>query len=355
MVPLLSVITRKSNSVMYAIVGSVVGLVIIFMVLLAVLFYLRRRKANDWWCIDEDQIKVVQRDGASRHTSTNSISSFRSNVSGMSGHSTRNRQLHTTTGMYRDQIVAVRRPKNLESKSKIVKEGVIKDFWAIHQLNHPNLCDVYGACLASKSTFLVSEYCSRGSLEDVLQNDELKLDWIVKFSMLNDIATGMKYLHSKFGPHSNLKSSNCLVDSTWKVKIADYGLHSLREAFASGVQENDGSAAVPGKDRKKGPEAFTEGEEGFYATTKKLLWTAPEKLRASHFSIAAVSTREQDVYSFGIILDEIANENMPYSVCEEEPQAIIKKIKDGVRFRPIIPAENCPAELIQVSLNEFIQ
>ncbi len=39
----------------------------------------------------------------------------------------------------------------------------------------------------------------------------------------------MNYLHNSYiGSHGNLKSSNCVVDSRFVLKIADYGLASFR-------------------------------------------------------------------------------------------------------------------------------
>lgn len=34
---------------------------------------------------------------------------------------------------------------------------------------------------------ILTEYCPKGSLQDVLENDQIKLDWIFKFSLIQDI------------------------------------------------------------------------------------------------------------------------------------------------------------------------
>jgi atrial natriuretic peptide receptor A len=48
---------------------------------------------------------------------------------------------------------------------------------------------------------------------------------------------GMSYLHSSdVRSHGSLKSSNCVVDSRFVLKITDFGLHSLR---ASGEDADD--------------------------------------------------------------------------------------------------------------------
>lgn len=42
---------------------------------------------------------------------------------------------------------------------------------------------------------------------------------------------GMNYLHNSYiGSHGNLKSSNCVVDSRFVLKITDYGLASFRSS-----------------------------------------------------------------------------------------------------------------------------
>ncbi len=45
--------------------------------------------------------------------------------------------------------------------------------------------------------------------------------------MIHDAVQGMLFLHSKGTIHADLKSPNLLVDSSWTVKVTDFGLAAL--------------------------------------------------------------------------------------------------------------------------------
>lgn len=90
-------------------------------------------------------------------------------------------------------------------------------------------------------TAMVFEYCSRGSLQDVLIMDEIKLDWSFRLSLLTDLVRGMRYLHSSgMRVHGALTSRNCVVDARWVLKVTDYGLNQFYEA--QGIQPTTKSA-----------------------------------------------------------------------------------------------------------------
>lgn len=109
---------------------------------------------------------------------------------------------------------------------------------------------------------VVSEHCARGSLQDLLAQRDIKLDWMFKSSLLLDLIKvcvrgrgpggrqgeepageprglrlpfpppfqGIRYLHHRGMPHGRLKSRNCVVDGRFVLKITDHGHGRLLEA-----------------------------------------------------------------------------------------------------------------------------
>ncbi|KAF1523368.1 Retinal guanylyl cyclase 2, partial [Eudyptula albosignata] len=166
----------------------------------------------------------------------------------------------------------------------------------------------------------VMEYCSRGSLEDLLRNEDMKLDWMFKSSLLMDLIKGIRYLHHRDFAHGRLKSRNCVVDGRFVLKITDYGYNELLEAQKC---------------------LYTQ------PPPEELLWTAPELLRDP--DMRRKGTFKGDIYSFAIILQEVIVRGPPYCMSELSAEEIIKKVKKPPPLcRPNIAPELAPLECIQV-------
>ncbi|KAG7458595.1 hypothetical protein MATL_G00222120 [Megalops atlanticus] len=156
------------------------------------------------------------------------------------------------TAVYKENICSIR---FLHVKSVSLSNELITELKQCRDLIHPNICCFLGASLEPPQPFLLTEYCPKGSLQDILRNDSIKLDWIFKYSLMLDIVKGMDYLHrSPVRFHGHLSSSNCVVDSRFVLKVTDFGLGQLR--------------------RKVKGETW-----GCCDDWHRMLWTAPELLR----------------------------------------------------------------------------
>ena len=93
-----------------------------------------------------------------------------------------------------------------------------------------------GGCVEIPNVAIVTEYCPKGGLNDVLENDEIPINWSFRFSFATDICKGMEYLHSRKICHGRLKSSNCLVDERWTLKVTGEAL--LIEFFSFVIKYN---------------------------------------------------------------------------------------------------------------------
>uniref|UniRef100_A0A3Q1DE13 Guanylate cyclase n=1 Tax=Amphiprion ocellaris TaxID=80972 RepID=A0A3Q1DE13_AMPOC len=133
--------------------------------------------------------------------------------------------LFTCTGIYDGRTVAIKR---IQTKTFSLSKTIRQEVKQVRELDHPNLCKFIGGCVEVPDVAIVTEYCPKGSLNDVLLNEEIPLNWGFRFSFATDIARGMSYLHQHRLCHGRLKSLNCVLDDRWVCKITDYGLRMYR-------------------------------------------------------------------------------------------------------------------------------
>ncbi|XP_063921313.1 receptor-type guanylate cyclase Gyc76C-like isoform X1 [Zophobas morio] len=261
------------------------------------------------WKIDRNEIhSYFERDVVSSPSRLSLVSASVTSYESRGG-----LQVFATTAQYRGVVVRI---KELTfSRKKDISRDVMKEMRLLRELRHDNINSFIGACVEPTSLLLVTDYCAKGSLYDIIENEDIKLDKMFIASLVHDLIKGMLYIHnSMLVCHGNLKSSNCVVTSRWVLQVTDFGLAEMRHCA-----END-----------------SIGEHQYY---RSLFWKAPEILRSP--SAYSRGTQKGDVYAFAIILYEILGRRGPFGTTGYEPKEIIDRVKreplDGEEcFRPDI-------------------
>ena len=76
------------------------------------------------------------------------------------------------------------------------------------------LCSFIGACVEPHCIIILTDYCAKGALSDILENPDIKLEPMFIASLIHDLIKAMLFLHgSDIVSHGRLRSSNCVVTS----------------------------------------------------------------------------------------------------------------------------------------------
>ncbi|GAV61254.1 LysM domain-containing protein/Pkinase_Tyr domain-containing protein [Cephalotus follicularis] len=178
-------------------------------------------------------------------------------------------------GLLHDQEVAIKRLTATKTKEFMAELRVLC------KVHHTNLVELIGYAASDDEFFLIYECAQKGSLRCHLHDHQNKghtsLSWIMRVQIALDAARGLEYIHEHTKTHyvhRDIKTSNILLDSSFRAKISDFGL-----------------AKLVGK--------TSDGE----ASTTKVVGTfgylAPEYLSNG------LATTKSDVYAFGVVLFEI--------------------------------------------------
>jgi serine/threonine protein kinase len=155
----------------------------------------------------------------------------------------------------------------------------------------------------TKEYVMILPYCEGGNLRDHLTNQFEDYDYLLKIKNLSQIAKGLRFIHNAGKVHKDFHSGNILFyGNTILPFISDLGL------------------CQP---------VNNENKEGVYGV---LPYVAPEVLRGYQYTKAA------DIYSFGMIMNELLSEELPYN---DVPHDHILTVKICRGLRPKI-AEDVP-------------
>ncbi|XP_038984719.1 LEAF RUST 10 DISEASE-RESISTANCE LOCUS RECEPTOR-LIKE PROTEIN KINASE-like 1.2 isoform X2 [Phoenix dactylifera] len=179
-------------------------------------------------------------------------------------------------GKLRDgRVVAVKR---LYEHNYRRVEQFMNEVKILSCLRHQNLVSLYGCTSRhSRELLLVYEYVSNGTVSDHLHGPRAQeggLTWPIRLSIAIETADALGYLHAVEPQiiHRDVKTNNILLDDSFHVKVADFGLSRLFPLDATHV------STAP------------QGTPGY---------VDPEYHQCYQL------TDKSDVYSFGVVLAEL--------------------------------------------------
>ena len=162
-------------------------------------------------------------------------------------------------------------------------------------VSHPNICHVYEIDEADGITFIAMEYLEGRPLRSLLAGRSLSIKRTLELGA--QIVEGLAVAHKAMIVHRDLKPENIIVTGADNVKILDFGLAKL-------VQEQTETTLTDLAVRQQDTISDEVTRAG------KVLGTAaymsPEQAQAK-----PVDTRS-DLFSFGIVLYEMATGRMPF-------------------------------------------
>ncbi|MFS7921940.1 putative protein kinase RLK-Pelle-L-LEC family [Helianthus anomalus] len=182
-------------------------------------------------------------------------------------------------GVYKGFLKDLRMYVAVKRVSKTSKQG-IKEYASevriISRFRHRNLVKLIGWCHEKGELLLAYEFTENGSLDLHLFNGKSTLTWNTRYQIAHGLASALLYLHKEWEQcvlHRDIKSSNVTLDSNFNVKLGDFGLAKL-------VDHENGTQTT-----------MLAGTFGYMA---------PECV------VTGRSTKESDVFSFGVVALEIA-------------------------------------------------
>lgn len=159
----------------------------------------------------------------------------------------------------------------------------------ISRLRHRNLVQLLGWCDNHDELLLVYEIMPNRSLDIHLHGKGTFLTWAMRMKIVLDLGSSLLYLHEEWDQcvvHRDIKPSNVMLDESFGAKLGDFGLARFID-HAVGLKTMTVVSGTPG-------------------------YVDPQCL------ITGRASSESDIYSFGVVLLEVACGTKPMSTLDKK-------------------------------------
>jgi serine/threonine protein kinase len=194
----------------------------------------------------------------------------------------------------------------------------IQEARAASALNHPNIVTVYDISSEDGIAFIVMEYLPGKTLDQLIPRKGLRTAETLKYAI--QIADALAQAHAAGIIHRDLKPSNIMVAEDGRLKVLDFGLAKLTEAWDA--SEDEATRTI-----------HTESEEGTILGT--VSYMSPEQAEGKK-----VDARS-DIFAFGAVLYEMVTGQRAFqgdsrmstvaAILNKEPKPVNEIVEDVPR------------------------
>ncbi|MSO45756.1 MAG: serine/threonine protein kinase [Acidobacteria bacterium] len=219
-------------------------------------------------------------------------------------------------------LKAIRSEHRLQAESKI---RFLREAQILSQLDHPNICRIYDYIESHDGDWLILELIEGKGLRHALHGG---LDWPARLKIAEQIADVLVVTHAAGVVHRDLKPGNVMIAAGGAVKVLDFGLARSMAAVPQAAVRSTTSEAVTSQieapvsenleatrtpwptDVTTAPAGRLDGVSEFLTAhgvvTGTVGYMSPEQASGD------VTTSASDMYSFGLLLQELFTGLPPY-------------------------------------------
>lgn len=120
--------------------------------------------------------------------------------------------------------------KSWLSSEMLKNRTVLEEVEILRALDHPNILKIFEYFEDSKNYYIVMEYCQYGDLLDELHKRD-KFDEATASKIMEQVLSGLNYIHTKLVVHRDIKLENILIwskDKDLDVKIIDFNIATFK-------------------------------------------------------------------------------------------------------------------------------